>query len=153
MKRSAPMKRTAFKPKAPPPRPVKTYEVHTPRARAPAVAISDGKARMVVPVPKRDYLRDKDYRRWVAAQNCAHCGVEGYSQAAHSDDNGAGGKGLALKACDSTIYPACGPRTGEPGCHWLIGTSGQYTKAERHALEATYSQATWAAWLAEKDSP
>lgn len=45
MKRSAPMKRAGFKPKAPPPRPFKTID-YTPRARAPAVAISDGKAKM-----------------------------------------------------------------------------------------------------------
>lgn len=145
------MKRSGFQAKGWPfPRkPVKTIE-YTPRPRAAAVAVHDGKARMVAPVPKRQYLRDKDYRRWVASLKCAHCGVQGFSQAAHSDDNGAGGKGLALKACDSTIYPACGPRPGDPGCHWLLGSSGTYTKAERHEFERFYAINTRAAWQALK---
>ena len=133
----------------PAPRPAKTID-YTPRPRAPAVAVSDGKARAVVAVPKRVYIRDEGYRRWVASRPCAHCGVQGYSQAAHSDDNGAGGKGLALKASDDTCYPACGTRPGEPGCHWILGSSGTYTRAARHALEAGYAQATRAAWLALK---
>jgi len=87
MKRSAPMKRTAFKPKAPPPRPVKTYEVHTPRARAPAVAISDGKARMVVPVPKPEKAKPGKYTPnaeerawldWIVAYGCVACRMDGH---------------------------------------------------------------------------
>lgn len=97
------------------------------------------------PQPKSKYLRSESYRRWTAAQPCAHCRVQGYSQAAHSDDNGAGGKGLGLKACDSTIYPACGPHPVgggllTPGCHWTIGSSGHFTKRERRELEAKYAE-------------
>lgn len=136
----ASVKRTGFA--RPAPKPAKVYEVHTPRARAVSAAISDGKARAVVQVPKRQYVRDKSYRRWVASLPCAHCGIEGYSQAAHADDNGAGGKGIGLKACDSTLYPACGPRPGVPGCHWLIGTSGALSRDERRRLEAEYAQST-----------
>jgi hypothetical protein len=65
------MKRTGFAAKGWPfpPKPAKTIgDGYTPRPRA--VAISDGKARMSMPVPKRDYLRDKDYRRWVSALPC-----------------------------------------------------------------------------------
>lgn len=140
------MKRSGFKPKFPP-RPVKQMDDYHVKPRAAAVAVSDGKARMVVPVPKREYVRSEEYRRLVAALPCAHCGVQGYSQAAHSDDNGAGGKGMSIKADDSTCYPACGPHPGpdgqiKPGCHWVIGTSGKFTKAERHAMEAVYAQRT-----------
>lgn len=151
MKRSTPLKRTPFKAKGWPfpPKPVKTIsDDYTPRPRMPALRRDDGKARMVVPVPKRDYLRDKDYLRWVASLPCAHCGIEGRSQAAHSDDNGVGGKGMSIKACDSTAYPACAPTTGDPGCHWRIGSSGAWTKAERHAIETEYATRTRAAWVA-----
>ena len=115
---------------------------YTPKPRA--VAVPDGKARMVVPLPKANPLRDESYRRWVASLPCAHCGVEGFSQAAHGDQ----GKGMGIKAGDDTCYPACGPHpVGRnarlyPGCHWQIGTSGVYSKAHRRELEGQYAAQT-----------
>jgi hypothetical protein len=87
MKRSGPMKRTPFKPKAWTPKPVKTFEVYTPRARAPAVAISDGKARMVAPVPKREPLKPGktaptvEERAWldfIVSYGCIACHIDGH---------------------------------------------------------------------------
>jgi hypothetical protein len=52
------------------------------------------------------------------------------------------GKGFAIKAGDETCYPACGPRPGIHGCHWLIGTSGRLTKSQRRRLEAAYAADT-----------
>ena len=141
MKRSAPMKRTGFKPKGWTPKPAKQID-YQPTPRAVAVAINDGKARMVVPIPKSAPLRDESYRRWVASLPCAHCGIEGYSQAAHGD----AGKGMGIKSSDDTCYPACGPRPSlfgmDPGCHYLIGTSGTFSKEERRTLEAEYAART-----------
>ena len=111
---------------------------YTPRPRSLAVAIADQRARLVVPVPKENPLRSEAYRRRVAALACAHCGIVGFSQCAHGDE----GKGLSIKASDDTCYPACGPRPGEPGCHYLIGTSGQYSRDERRALERLYAKRT-----------
>lgn len=141
------MKSSAIKPKGWPfePRPAKVIE-YTPRPRAPALRRDDGKARLVVPVQKRDYVRDKDYLRWVSSLPCAHCRIEGRSQAAHSDDNGAGGKGMGIKACDSTAYPACAPVPGDPGCHARIGSSGAWPKETRRAMEAEYAARTRALW-------
>ena len=141
------MKRSAIKAKGWTPRPVKIIgDAYTVRPRAAAVAISDGKARMVVQVPKQTYVRDGGYLRWVASLPCAHCGVEGRSQAAHSDDNGAGGKGMGIKASDDTAYPACAPVPGDPGCHARIGSSGLWPKETRRAMEAEYAARTRALW-------
>lgn len=137
------MKRSGFSSQ---PRRPETQSTYTPRPRERVNSRTDASATLVVPRPKQVYVRDESYRRWVASLPCAHCGIEGYSQAAHSDDNGAGGKGMGIKACDSTLYPACGPRPGEPGCHWLIGTGGILNKAERKALEAAYARDTRDAW-------
>ena len=130
----SPIKRT--------PRREPTQSTYTARPRAIALAISDGSARMTVPVPKGRYVRSEAYRRLVAALPCAHCGIEGHSQAAHTDM----GKGLSLKACDLTCYPACGPHwqgaSVTPGCHWLIGTSGHYARADRRELEGRYAAQT-----------
>jgi hypothetical protein len=91
---------------------------------------------------KAKALRDKTYLRWVASLPCAHCGIVGYSQAAHSDQ----GKGMGIKSGDDTCYPACGPHYQRglvvSGCHWEIGTSGHLSKEERRELEAKYAEQT-----------
>ena len=103
---------------------------------------SDGKARAHVSVPKAAPVRDKDYRRWVASLPCAHCGIEGYSQAAHGDE----GKGMGIKSSDTTCYPACGPRLGEVGCHYLLGSTGKAPRSIRRMLEQQYADETRALW-------
>ena len=81
--------------------------------------------------PKTTLLRSKPYRQRVAALPCFNCGVEGLSQAAHSDE----GKGLALKTSDDTCYPLCGPTPGNPGCHYRIGTAGMFSRDDRRKFE------------------
>lgn len=81
--------------------------------------------------PKSKPVRSEAYRRAVASLPCWLCCVCCYSQAAHGDQ----GKGLGIKACDLTCWPACGPHDDEPGCHWLVGTSGRYSRDERRELE------------------
>jgi len=88
--------------------------------------------------PKTKAIRSEAYRRAVAALPCWRCGICGFSQAAHGD----AGKGLAMKSCDSTCYPLCGPRQNEPGCHWLIGTSGRLSRAHRRSIEAQAARET-----------
>ena len=92
----------------------------------------------VAAMPKVGHQRSEPYRRLVAHLVCAHCGIEGYSQAAHGDF----GKGLSIKADDRTCYPACAPHDGRQGCHYLIGTSGTYTREERRALDEQYGAQT-----------
>ncbi len=92
----------------------------------------------VVSRPKDAPIRSEPYRRLVASLPCDRCKVEGYSQAAHSDQ----GKGLSIKACDLTCYPLCGPRPDVmvfglyAGCHWVVGTSGTLSREERREYEA-----------------
>jgi hypothetical protein len=121
-----------------PPRREATQSTYTPRPRAQAVAVSDGKARAVVSVPKIAPVRDENYRRLVAMLPCAHCGKAGPSQAAHADE----GKGLGMKACDLTCYPLCADSPGRRGCHSVIGASGAFTRDQRRALEAGYAAKT-----------
>jgi hypothetical protein len=119
------MRRSGFKRPARPKRQPLTLVASTVRsAMGPRVAA-------VVSAPKDAPIRDEAYRRYVAALPCLLCGVVGYSQAAHADR----GKGLGMKACDTTCYPLCGTRTGEPGCHWLVGTSGRVPRERRREIE------------------
>jgi hypothetical protein len=92
----------------------------------------------ITPVPKAQPVSDESYRRWVASLPCAHCGIEGYSQAAHADE----GKGLAMKSSDETCFPLCADRPGRRGCHSLIGASGMFTKWQRRELEQRYAEKT-----------
>lgn len=119
-----------------PPRPAKQYEGPTPTAR-PTVVVGAAPARPVVSLPKREYLRSEDYRRWVASLNCAHCGRAASSQAAHSDA-GADGKGMGIKADDSMIWPACADGPGRVGCHTLICSTGMFTREHSQRLAARY---------------
>lgn len=127
-----------FKPKLPPPRPVKTT-TYTPRPREAAVRVNDGRARMVVQVPKAKAWRSEEYRRLVASLPCAHCGRPGPSQAAHADS---AGKGMGIKSPDSELMPLCADSPGRMGCHQLISGSGLFTKEHRRILERQYVQAT-----------
>lgn len=111
--------------------------------------INDGKASALVAVPKSKPWRSETYRRWVASLPCAHCGIEGYSQAAHGDQ----GKGMGMKSSDETCYPACGPHLDflgmVQGCHALLGSTGTFTKKQRRDMEATYAAETHAHYVAK----
>lgn len=121
-----------------PPKPAKQID-YTPKPREFVLRRDDGKDRAHVPVPKLNYARDEGYRRLVAQLACAHCGKAGPSQVAHADS---AGKGMALKPSDYEVMPLCAPTPGRPGCHWLIGTSGMFTKEQRRALEMRYVEQT-----------
>jgi hypothetical protein len=69
----------------------------------------------VVTVEKKNPLRSEEYRRLVAQFPCIHCGVMGYSQAAHPPPTGKG-----IKESDLECFPLCCVRPGIPGCHWLF---------------------------------
>lgn len=81
--------------------------------------------------PKHKPARSEAYRRYVAQFPCDHCGVEGYSQAAHPNT----GKGMGMKADDFSCFPLCAPRFGVPGCHALFDQSALMTKDERRQYE------------------
>ena len=100
------MKRSGFKPKAPPPRPVKTIEGYTPRPRAVAVAVADTRARMVVPAPKFAYVRDERLRDMCRAMRCDMGGPDAGVTWAHSNQ-GEHGKGKGIKASDVFVAAMC----------------------------------------------
>ena len=113
MNRTTPLKRTGFKPKHPP-RPVKHMDDYTPKPRAAAVAVSDGKARMVVPVPKREYVRSKTLREAYRLLPCQFTDQWGYlcdrqdgTVACCHSNYGEHGKGLSVKADDSRGAAGC----------------------------------------------
>ena len=132
------MKRSGFA--QPPRKPAKVIE-YQPRPRTPAqpVLVTDGKARMVVPIPKAQPLRSEEYRRLVASLPCVLCKIEGYSNACHSDD---GSKGCGTKSSDATCYPGCVSRPGIVGCHERIGTLRELRKDQRRELEALWANQT-----------
>lgn len=90
------------------------------------------------PAPKEDALQHAGYMALVRKLPCRHCGITGYTQFCHSDE----GKGGSIKSDCRYGWPGCGPRTGIPGCHALIGTLRIYPKEQRRELEAGYSADT-----------
>lgn len=107
LSRRTPMKRTPFRRHAHVDRaPV----VHKPLPAPPNYCRADAAAQ---PLAKEDPARSEAYRRLVAALPCAHCGVVGYSQHAHENEN----KGKGLKLDDRRAMPLCCERPGMEGCH------------------------------------
>lgn len=90
------------------------------------------------PITKAHPVRNEAYRRAVASLPCVICGVPGYSQAAH----GSAGKGMGLKACDLTLFPACCDRPDVLGCHSQLDQGAMFKKAVRHELEPVWATDT-----------
>lgn len=89
-------------------------------------------------IPKSQPVRSEAYRRLVAALPCVICGIAGQSQAAH----GSAGKGMGIKACDTTLFPACAARPGIAGCHAQLDQGAMFSKAVRHQLEPAWAADT-----------
>lgn len=90
------------------------------------------------PLPKDEPVRCEAYRRAVAQLPCVICGIYGYSQAAHANT----GKGMGLKACDLTLFPACADRPGMRGCHAQLDQGALFPKAVRRELEPVWAADT-----------
>lgn len=90
------------------------------------------------PVPKEEPVRSEAYRRAVASLPCVICGIYGFSQAAHANT----GKGMGMKACDLTLFPACCARPGEEGCHVRLDQGALFPKAVRRELEPVWAADT-----------
>lgn len=95
------------------------------------------------PITKAHPVRNEAYRRAVASLPCVICGVPGYSQAAHGSGVGTGAsKGMGIKACDTTLFPACCDRPGVRGCHSQLDQGAMFRKAVRHELEPVWAADT-----------
>lgn len=129
------MKRSSFKPKLPPARPVKQYDGANPSApRAPAVRIADQRAHAVVGIPKREYVRSRvllDNVRLL--ERCNFCFRIRGVMACHSNW-AIHGKGKSVKADDNRIAAGCDE------CHRELDQGNTYTEAEK--------QRAW--WVAHK---
>jgi hypothetical protein len=98
--------------------------------------------------PKFSYVRSEPYRRYVASQACFACGIEGQSQACHSNQ-AKHGKGGSIKASDVFTWPLCVRH------HREHDQCLEMTKAERDSIEDEYIQrmqtlAAEAGWVGGK---
>ena len=111
--RRTPMKRTAWPRRSPVVHKVvmdgaRPPSVHSARAQAVMAMVSAPAAA----IPKEQAVRNEEYRRLVAALPCAHCGIVGFSQAAHPPPTGKG-----IKEDDRECFPLCCTRPLVTGCH------------------------------------
>jgi len=101
------------------------------------------------PVAKEQTIQCEAYRKLVAALPCIHCGLHGYSQAAHPNTDKAGGKKLID---DRLCFPLC---TVHPvgadfvrGCHERFDQGALFTKEARRELEPAWGAQTRAVIVA-----
>ena len=146
LNRRTPMKRTPFKRAAP------AKKSHSNQAAAlTGQALTAIKTRATLrastyaaptepaaPIAKAAPVRSEALRRAVASLPCVICGMPGYSQAAHGSE----GKGMGIKACDLTLFPACCDRPGVRGCHSQLDQGALFTKAVRRDLEPVWAADT-----------
>lgn len=116
--RSAPMKRTPFKAKAPAPKPAKQVQYV---ARPREVATASVQLPMAQPVLKDNRHESEAWRRAVAALPCVLCQREGETQAAHRNE----GKGMGLKTDDALTAALC------QTCHSAIDQGPDFSRDER----------------------
>lgn len=138
LQRHTPMKRSGFARKSPAPA-VKAERAPRPLYR---LARPCAPARILdaaTPIPKEKRTEHDGYRRLVAALPCAHCGIHGYSQAAHPNS----GKAKGMKADDRLCFPLCCTRPGVPGCHFQFDQHQLIAgRPARQAAEQAWAQAT-----------
>ena len=141
------MKRSGFKPKAPPRRPERQWEGPAPDM-SPARATMARPTAASAPVPKDNPVEHEGYRRLVAARPCIACGKWGRSQAAHGPT-----LGKSIKADDRTCVPLCADEPGELGCHSLVDRYILFPRYERADRMVAWAQQTRAAIAAAGDWP
>ena len=125
------MKRSAFKrpERAPVPK-VPLLGRHHPKPRGPTAAlrIDDGKARMVVPVPKREYVRSEALMKAYRRLECQHCGRDDGSVCGAHANWSEFGKGKSIKASDVFCASLC------QRCHYQLDQGRLLSAAERRAM-------------------
>ncbi len=75
-------------------------------------------------IPKFNYFRSKKHLKNVASLCCQHCGIDGYTQAAHSNQL-QHGKGRGIKASDEYTAALC------LKCHYELDQGKNLSKDER----------------------
>ena len=75
-------------------------------------------------IPKTEYYRSEPLRRAVATLPCQSCGIEGRTQASHSNQS-RDGKGKSIKAHDYRIAALC------VECHTEIDQGSRLSRDER----------------------
>lgn len=79
-------------------------------------------------IPKYKYFRSKKHLKNVASLACQNCGLEGKTQAAHSNWADLGNKGHGIKASDEYTAALC------IRCHFQLDQGSKMTKDERREL-------------------
>lgn len=131
------MIRSGFKLKHPPKPPRIVSDSFTVRPKPVAVSVNDGRAHMVVQLPKDAPVRHEGYRRAVASLKCIWCGDIGRSQCAHGPALGRG-----MKAGDLDTFPLCAPAYGRLGCHYKFDHYILFDKARRPAIAREWAAQT-----------
>ena len=75
-------------------------------------------------IPKFNYFRSKKHLKNVSSIPCQHCGLDGYTQAAHSNQL-IHGKGRGIKASDEYTAALC------LKCHYELDQGNILSKEER----------------------
>jgi len=111
------MKRSSFKPSCKPMRRTAMTGGRTGFLSTVSFQFSKKPTKRMKPRQKAVPAAEKAHYKRVAGLPCARCGIESFSQAAHSNRH-QDGKGAGLKANYLATFPLCCDRPGIVGCHY-----------------------------------
>lgn len=109
------------------------------------IGYTHGALTMALKFPKTTYYRSKSHLKNVASLPCQLCGIEGYTQAAHSNW-AEHGKGRSIKASDEYVAALC------QYCHYEIdqgstldkdGRRAHWDAAYRNTVKALVAKDLW----------
>lgn len=131
------MKRTAFKPSTKPMKRTAMAGGRTGLLSTASFQFSKKPAKRMKSRQKAVPAAEKAHYKRVAALPCARCGIELFSQAAHSNRH-QDGKGAGLKANYLATFPLCCDRPGIVGCHYKHDQCIDMTREEADARTDGY---------------
>lgn len=108
-----------------PPKQVHDYEGPKREKRGQMLRVDDASARLTVPIPKFNYVRDTRLRDMCRAMRCMHCGACGPDAGvtwAHSNQ-GIHGHARSIKASDVFVAAMCWP------CHSELDQGKRWSRA------------------------
>jgi hypothetical protein len=122
------MKRSGFARKLPERKRAVPVPMKEPARATMSLRISDGNARMCVPVPKFAYVRSDALMRAYRAIACQHCHTEDGTVCGAHSNWAEHGKGRSIKASDVYCASLC------HRCHMALDQGAVMTEEQRYAM-------------------
>lgn len=115
---------------------------------------ADGKDRMSVPVPKREYVRSKKLMEAYRQIPCQHCGIDDGTVCGAHSNWAEHGKGRSIKASDdkcASLCYSCHTALDQGVLHPEVDRRGMWEAAHAKTVDELTKRGLWPASIERKD--